>query len=693
MESPSALEQNQDINTTRVPMLGISIFLAIVLIPYLHFLYNLPVLAILKFYFGVLVFLYLPGVLILDVLHWEDNSISMFFLSILAGVAITPILYYLAAYSGYQWLYILTITIICFYVLYIKKPWTSGLVENLVIPRDVWKPLLLFAIVLGLLHCTHFKDLKIVGESHYQVRVMSLTETIFHLGVTNAVKNDIPPVYPYASGYNFAEYHIDMHILGAIFAKYLELDTILFISFFMPMLLLILIVAIPAVFFYSIHRNLELSLVLGLLMFGADFSFIPALLHKGALHVPWTAIFCPTICSIFTVNGIMPAIPLFFGALLAYQRFFATRNTNYLIVFSLFTISACRMKSSMGLQILGAAFLALAFIEWRQKCGIWRKALLVLLPTVFLVAVDLYCKVHDSTSPMVVKFDLFNGIHTTAKFLGWSSWETAANAPLQHPFILIYAVIVFLIGCMGVRILFLKYFYDVFKDKDDNVVLPFLIFFVMGGMLLAEVLFIGGQTDQINNSVWFRVQSIIAATYFVTVFIATLKVKRRQLQAVILVLYLMIPSTLEFMAWRNQASYIDISSNEWRAVEYIDQHFPAKCTVLEFPMWDRPSLTANFTGRSTVFSYYLTFINAKMSPSEIYARAKDQKDFFANTSEIKRRDITAKYGVEYLVVPTKNKETFDSYKWLTTMYENPAITIYKVHSPKSLTQEMVDPGA
>ncbi len=664
------------------PLLGSALLLAGISLPYLYLIYHLPVSQIAGFLTGLVLFLYLPGSFVLELLEWKDNPVSLAVLSLLAGMAISPILYYLAAVAGLQGAFILPIACISLYVLYKKLP-ALNYKESLRLPRGWWKAAAVLFAVLMVLHLSHFTDLNLARGGGYQLRTTNYTETIYHLGIINAAGYAVPPSFPYASGYSFSEYHIDMHLLAVIFCKYLGIDTTIMTFYFLPLLLMGMIIAVPAVFFYELHGDINLSLFFGLLMLGADLSFVPALWEGWNETYPWTLTFCTTIWSLFTLNGIMAAIPLFFGSALAFQRFFTSRNIRHLIVFSLLTIASFRVKSSMGLQVIGVAFPALAFIEWKYRTGIWKKALPVLVLTAVLICADIFLKSSSSGSSFVVKWDLFNGLIQSAGYLAMEQWRNAALAPLEHPLTLLLAVAFYFFGFMGVRIVFLKYGYKVLKPGDRSApVVPFLILFIIGGIVLSEMIYLGGKYDRINNAVWFRVQSILAATYFVAAFISSLHVRRHKVAAVFVVVLLTFPTTIDFLRLRYDDTYTDITKNQLLAVDYINKTVPGDATILEYPNWNGPSLSSNLAGRSTVLAYFRTFVGARVEPKTIAERNSDIKAFFMVDQEDSRKMILRKYGVGYLVLPAQKAGVISHYPWAALSYSNPEVVIYKVSLPR-----------
>lgn len=71
------------------------------------------------------------------------------------------------------------------------------------LPQGWWKFVAVFFIALTVLHFSHFTDLKIVNESGYQLRTTDYTESIYHLGIINAVAYEIPRLFLMRADTNF----------------------------------------------------------------------------------------------------------------------------------------------------------------------------------------------------------------------------------------------------------------------------------------------------------------------------------------------------------------------------------------------------------------------------------------------------------------------------------------------------------
>jgi len=649
------------------------------LLLYLSAFHHVPVYQIFFFYIGVTIFLYLPGTYILELLDWKDTSASQTVLSILAGMAFTPIVYYMAGLIGQQWLFVAIMVCISIFSAYrLMSAWNSKLSVKL--PQSWWKIVIVFCLLIVMLGLSHFSDLIIMKSGGYKLRINDYTESIFHLGIMNVVEHTIPPFYPYASGQTLSDYHVDMHILGAIFTKYFFIDPAIMAYYFLPTLLICMIAALPAIFFYTLHGSLNLSLFLGVLVFSADFSFIPGILLHMQKDFPWTIIFCPTIWSLFTLNGIMAAIPFFFGGALALQKYHSNFNVKHLLLFLIFSFAAYRVKSSMGLQMLGVALLTVPMVDWRQHKNRWLKSGVLIAGVLSIIFIDIFIKSISSDDTWVVIWKPLSGVIHTTQLLRVDSWVFSEPNFIIKSLKVIGALAVFFVGFMGTRLIFLKYLYDMVRYKKQELINCFLLLFIISGITLSEIIFLGGKYDNINNAEWFKVQSIIAATYFIPVFINSRKNRFQKYLLIILIILLSFPATINFIKLRNTPLYADISSRQLEAACFIKEELPNDSIFMEVPNPAHPSISSNFAGRTTVISFFRSFFTAKLKPEEILCREDDIRKFFGKNTNEARFAILKKYNVQYLVLPIVYDRYLSQCGWAMKIFGNNELSIYKIGS-------------
>ena len=676
----------------------IMLFLTIIL----SGIYCIPPLQIIGFFFGALVFLYLPGRFILNLLKWGDNPVSLTVLSLLIGMACSPIIYFLARTIKQEWIFVVIIALMAFYPV-ITKVYQGGFTgiksnperfKNLFInfsslltkkniriiefffPRGWWKGFIVLLILFLMLHLSFFTDLKIHKNGEYQLRTSHMTETIFHLGIINNLRHSFPPSYPYASGHQLS-YHIDTHLLAEMFSRYAGIDTPIMTFYFLPLLFYLMIAAVPAVFFYHLHANINFSLLFGLLIFGTDFSFIPAIWSNWPAQYPWTLTFKSTIWSLCNIGGSLPAIPIFFGAALAFQRFFSEHKIQYLIIFSLLAIAAFRVKGSLGPHILAAAIPAAIFIGWKYKDGNWWKVLPFSVAALLLIGLDLALK--PKNEMLVLLWKPFDGLIYSAERLGIESWLYAARHPLDSPFILLIALLFYFIGTMGVRILCVKPAFDIIRKKITQPVVPFLLIFVFSGIILSDLIFLGGKYSKNNDAGWFAAQSLFAASYFAPAIACSISKKKQQMIVTLLIILLSIPTTINFFKLRNDSQYTTITQNQIEVVNYIKKNTPGDSVILEAPNFKIPSLVSNFAGRLSILSAFRSFCTTALSPEEIKDRTKDISNFFNGHYKGDRKKILNKYHVKYLLIPKPWCNFFNRFPWVTDIFSNNDFIIYKIN--------------
>lgn len=648
---------------------------------YLKILYRLPILQTAGYYLGAVLFLLSPGRAILRQLKWDGGPFAGTVMAALTGMAATPIFYFLCRIAGLNVLFIAAILLTAGYNLF-DLVRSRRKLESIPFTKTGWIPLVAVPVILVLLHFSHWTDWRLLENGDFRLRSIHFTETIHHLGIINVVEHTVPPFYPYLSGYNLA-YHIDMHLFAEMFSRFCGVEPPVMTYYFLPFTCFLLIVFVPAVFFLRLHPGQTLlALLCGLLIFGADLSFLPALWKDWPEGFVWTRSFKTTIWSLFTLNGLMPAVPLFFGAALAYQASIKQNRPRYLVLFTLLAYSAYRMKSSMGLQVAACAAIAALFTAWHQRCRVgWKTAGASFLVLLFMFADHFFLRPEATEKLGVFRWNFPGGFIAVGKRFGWDLWVSAGERIWGLPLLFLLLFAVYFACFMGVRVLILKYVSLPFKDRTSPPVIPFLLVFVFSGILLSESLWVGGRYSKINNGGWFAIQSVLAATYFVPAFIASLPSTWKRLLCAALVLVLSFPTTVQFLMHRSDPRSLTITAAQMEAVRFMKKHVPPDAVVLYPTDGKRPSLASHFAGRQTVLSWFRTFIRSRIHPDALYRRISDVSNFFSPDFKGNRTEILERYRVDFILMPARpsGAAPLDSLNWAEKIFQSSDVLIYRIH--------------
>jgi hypothetical protein len=265
----------------------------------------------LRFLLAVFFLFYVPGNLLLRYSGVEYNITGgRFFLSLGVGTVVVPVVYLFL--RRYQVPDLVTqsffaVTALSWFV-QVARNFVAGKVDFKLAGVDLIAIFSLLLLVILLLHLSHFTDVRLLADG-FIIRTTNFTETIFHQGLINALRDVWPPPALYASGGpDLSNYHLNMHLQIELLHRIFSIDTLYLIYFYTPLLYFVLLVALTFFFVKQIGGSHLLGIVAAALIFGSGFSFVPGMLGIANPGYPWTLFFTTTIWSLFTFNGFLPAL-------------------------------------------------------------------------------------------------------------------------------------------------------------------------------------------------------------------------------------------------------------------------------------------------------------------------------------------------------------------------------------------------
>lgn len=651
----------------------ITIAILFCLVFFLKLLYSLPIKDSLLWYLGIFLSFYVPGNLLLRGLKSDsDEHFITSFHSIALGAALMPLVY-----SASRWIslpeigYALGIGMFLIWAFLVIRDLIKKKINIYTSLADIKCIVLVCVIGVFLLHLTHFTDV-IFLENGFNIRNIYLTETIFHLGIVNVLKDTFPPFFPYASGVDFSHYHLNMHLEIEMMHRFFAIDTVELTFFYFPLLYFCLLVTVPYMFVFKKWNVRSLGIVTGVLMFGSGLSFIPGLLGVFPPTYPWTQFFRTTIWTLFCMNGHLPALFVLFLSLFYLKKFYEEGNLSYLIVFALLGFAAHGFKTSMGLHIMSSAFLtgiaSMIFIKDLKKGGY---ICTVSALTIAIIAIDLIL-FKGNPSHNVIRVDLFNNFTDSLGKLGLS------DIPWLFLFLLfpVYIIVTF-----GTRILGFYVLKDATKKKTFDPIIVFLAVFIVTGFILSESLFLGvpySKIGAVNNAGWFSVQSLMAAWLLLSFFLVRLlHVRKIFFASLIVVFILSFPSTVQFLMLRFDNSYYAVDKNEIEIVKYLETT-PPKSIVLHLPNNEGPSLSSNLAGRASVLSMLQSYVIQTIGQKAADERLTDISLFFNRNEKANRTSLLKKYKVDYIYAPVSYATLLDKEPLLSRVLENSTYVLYRV---------------
>jgi len=646
-----------------VPLLP-AIFVCVAFL--LNLSYSLPIKDSLLFYAGVFLFFFIPGSLLL---RWlspnKDEYFTSLFLSVALGAALMPLLYIvIRRLSHPELLHIFIILIFLLWFILKIRDLKEKKGDVYTSPKDILSALVLIGAVFILLHLSHFTD-AVFLDNEFKIRNTYLTEGIFHLGIINMLKNVFPPVYPYASGIDFSFYHLNMHLEIEMFNRLFMIDTLKLTFFFFPLLYFLLLVFLPYILIRKCGGTELIGVIAGILMFGSDLSFVPGMLGMFPPDYPWIAFFTPTIWSLFTLNGYLPALFVMFLCILYLKKYYVENKLLYLILFSVLGFSAYGFKSSMGFHIIGSAFLTgivSTILDKDRKKGMF---LCIASLFIFLVIVMDIIIFRSGTGNYILRIDFLNLFHNFLRNIG------LANMPI---IITVIVLAVYILISFGSRSAIFYFSKDIIKRKGIDFVIVFLGIFVIIGFSVAEFIYLGDPFMTINNSIWFSVQSLMGAWILLFIFLSKIKSGKKFHVILTMIILLSVPSTVQFLNLRFDKSYYDVNRGAIEIIKFLETT-PPTSTILHPLNLDGPSLASNLAGRRSVLSVFRSFAIVQ---TEVERREKDVELFFSQGGAVNRLSIIKKYKVDYVYAPVSYAIYLDKEPMLLRVLKNSEYVLYKV---------------
>lgn len=621
---------------------------------------------------GIFIYFFIPGSILLRFIDFnEEDFFLRLFHSVAFGAAFTPLLYKFFRILSIPEM-LLSVYFVTFlfwlFLLYKDLKYNQIIIRSSL--KNVLALLVLVAVILLLLHFSYFTDIVLYNEG-FKIRNTLLTETSFHLGIINTMKDMYPPLFPYASGHDFSHYHLNMHLEIEMFYRFFSIDTLKLTYFYFPLLYFVLLIFIPYSFIKRNFNSQFLGIFTCMLFFGSDLSFIPELFGISS-GKPW--IFSTTVWSLMTLNGYLPSLFIMFLFIFYMKEYNENGRVSYLIILSFLGYSAYGFKSSMGPHLIATALLtgivSIFLFKDKKKWIHFCTAM-----TISAIAITLELSTFMAKSVDVLGFDMFNGLRRSLTMLGYSqvSWLLFS---LMFP--------LYIIGVYGARLFGFYVIKDNFKKKSFDPVLFFIIFFSISGFLIAEIAYIGPPDHEVNKAYFFAEQSFMCAWILFPYLFSRISKNWKKYLLTIAVVITAFPTSVHFFVLRSANIYHTVDSDAIEVTEYL-KSTPVGSIVLHPPIHPdeiSPSLASNFAGRPSVINLFLSFTPDWIGEKEHLKRTRDIVWFFSPYGSINRSSILNKYKVDYVYAPSAYADILSRESMLTMKLKNKSYVVYKVNSNK-----------
>jgi hypothetical protein len=259
-----------------------------------------------------------------------------------------------------------------------------------------------------------------------------------------------------------------------------------------------------------LHSSTFATLVVFLVFFGEDFSFVPGLILHGKADWSVNYFWMPSVFSLFQANPVLPGLALLFAGLICLRRYLEEGRGPWLFLCA-FLFAACfEVKIFIAAQIafsLGIG--ALVYASLFRKVHLLKVATLMgilLIPLVFAAFLGNRNEANVSTG-----FGPWPYVSSSMEALGLSSWSSSVFS-----FVLL-GLPTFLVGSLGLRVIGAPAILRAIAPPRPESALRFVVaLFVVIGIAIALTCRIvpKGGTHPYNNSAWFFGQSKYVAWLF-----------------------------------------------------------------------------------------------------------------------------------------------------------------------------------
>jgi hypothetical protein len=532
------------------------------------------------------------------------------------------------------------------------------------------------------------------------MRVFPVPDVLLHIAIANELTHTVPPQAPHVSGH-LLSYHYGMDVAVAMFAKISGLNTVELSVRFVPTLLLAL--TMLSVFCFSriwLSSGYFAALVVFLVFFGEDFSFVPGLLLGE--NVDWSLRYfsAPAVTGLFYTNPILPGLGLLFAGLLCLQRYLQERSGAWLFLTALLFVALIEVKIFTAAQILcSLGVAAVLYLVAYRNSELFKVAActgVLAMPLIWPVLLK-----NKSEANFVMKFEPGLYVSQAMETMGikdrLSEWLVFATVALP----------IYLIGSLGLRVIGVPAILNaIFRPTPKSPLRFILALFVVIGLFVALMFSItpAGWTFRYNPvSGEFLIQSKYVAWIFAVELLQNLYrwASRRGISSTLaatgiiaIAVGLSVPSTLQhFLFWRDPTHYfgygkpfgnqlLSYDSETLTVMDFLTKNAQPGDVVLPSDNLLAPVLA--LTKCRVPLGYFAYGI---MPRSDYLRRQRAENEFWAAWRLGKVEPaLLREAAVRYVIVSKRGKDLPATIPAATSnAFENSEFAVFKV-DPQRLTE-------
>jgi hypothetical protein len=444
------------------------------------------------FAIAVILLAYVPGKLLLMALKRTVIPLEDVTLACVLGLVVSGVVYWLMTFARQGSFYVVWPLSAAVVFVWLHSSKRRSLLRNSTTieppheesAKRSWdRSVLVLAgvLALGLVALAYFPGYytNFTWQPDGTMRVYPISDVLFHVAIANELTHTVPPQAPLFAGHPLS-YHYGMDLAVAMFARATGLNVRDLTVRFMPTLFIGL--SMLSVFCFSrnwLRSGYFGALVVFLVFFGADFSFIPGLLlgEKGDWSLRYFS--APAVVTLFYMNPILPGLGVLFAGLFCLECYMRERSRAWLLLAALLFVALIEVKMLIAMQLMcSLALAAVVYLIIFSKADLFKIA-----GGTAVAAIPLVCWVllkNQSGGNIVTKFEPGLYVSHAMQTLGLGNWF---SGPLAFA---VVALPIYLVGCLGLRIVGIPAILTaIVRPRPEGGLRFLLAIFVVIGVVIA----------------------------------------------------------------------------------------------------------------------------------------------------------------------------------------------------------------
>jgi hypothetical protein len=611
--------------------------------------------ASISFVLGVVLLLWLPGHLVLDLLGLRPPPLEALTLALLLGVAASSLVFWAGSVVGVPDLIWAWAALAVVAVLVRRRREPARLVgrfrrEHAALLAVVATALLPFVLL-------DFAWPNLASREQDSLSFLPLQDAVFHLAIVHELEHSVPPEVPWLAGADLS-YHYEFDLLAALVSRLPGVDAVDATLRFLPALFVVTtVLATYALARRWLRSSVGAVLVAALVAFAEDFAYVPGLLLGSS--APWSVAFfqVPTVFSLYVLNSMLAAVGVLMAALLCLFAYVERPRIGWAIAFGGLTALLAELKVFTAVQLLGALALVAVFGLWKRRSTALAAPLAV--ATVLTALPLLVTFALTGPNPNTIGVGITPFLSETLRGL---SLDTLAAHGGRAALVLV-GLPLFVVGSLGLRLLAAP---ALLRPRLVPHVPPeqrgVVAVFTVGGLALtlATTITPEGTVGAADNAVWFYVGAKHTAWLFVAASLVAWWRDRplsRQILVAAAVVALSVPATVQFFAavTDNPSNYLlhetpaVIDRDEDALLDALD----ARCTDGDVALAPVRVLVPMLALTGCRTPYFDLFSRHLVDAGEAERRAGDVASFWQAWNEGRcRSDVVGAYSVRLVVSAT-----------------------------------------